>query len=149
MLREENLSYHCARDDRGRQLTAEGLLRFFTQLDPKIRVLIDVGAQILDRLNRDVVKTWMEITSDVEAGIFFDEDDNVMVLTRDMKVEKFAVSSFQSRMDRCKVYLDEVHTRGTDLKLPPTVRAAVTLGPRLTKDRLVQSMLRHNQSDHR
>lgn len=27
---------------------------------------------------------------------------------------------------------------GTDLKLPLTARAAVTLGPRLTKDRLVQ-----------
>lgn len=83
----------------------------------------------------------MDIAPDVDAGIFFDEDDNVMVLTRNMKLEKLSVSSFQSRIDRCVVYLDEVHTRGTDLKLPPTVRAAVTLGPKLTKDRLVQGIL--------
>jgi hypothetical protein len=41
-------------------------------------------------------------------------------------------------MDQCLVYLDEAHTRGTDLKMPENYRAIVTLGPDLTKDRLVQ-----------
>lgn len=141
VLREENLLYHCARDDRGRQLSAEGLVSFLHDLDSSIRVIIDVGAQVLDTTNRDFVKVWMETASDIDAGIFFDEDDNVMVLTKDLKLEKLAVSSFQNRIDRCVVYLDEVHTRGTDLKLPAKVRAAVTLGPRLTKDRLVQGRL--------
>lgn len=140
VLRKENLLYRCARDTLGRQLSAEGLIASINRLDPNIRVLIDVGAQILEMANRDLVKTWMEITSDVDAGVFFDEDDNIMVMTRDSKLEKLAVSSFQNRMDRCVVYLDEVHTRGTDLKLPARARAAVTLGPRLTKDRLVQGM---------
>ena len=138
VLRKENQRYHCARDDRGRQLSAPGLISYFYRLDSTIRVFIDVGAQVLDTTNCDFIKAWMKVACDVDAGIFFDEDDNVMVLTRDQKLEKLAVSSFQNRMDRCVVYLDEVHTRGTDLKLPPTVRAAVTLGPRLTKDRLVQ-----------
>ena len=138
VLRKENLQYCCARDDRGRHLPAEGLLRFFVKLDENIRILIDVGAQVLDTMNRDVVKMWMEMTANVDAGVYFDEDDNVMVLTRDLKVERLAVSSFSNRMDRCVIYLDEVHTRGTDLKLPTTARAVVTLGPRLTKDRLVQ-----------
>ena len=141
VLRKENLLYHCARDNRGRQLSTEGLISYINRLDPSIRVLIDVGAQVLEISNRDLVKVWMEVASGVDAGIFFDEDDNVMVLSRDLKLEKLAVSSFQSRMDRCVVYLDEVHTRGTDLKLPVTARAAVTLGPRLTKDRLVQGLL--------
>ena len=140
VLRKENLLYHCARDDRGRQLSAEGLVSYFHKLDSTIRVVIDVGAQVLDTTNSDFVKTWMDVASDVDAGIFFDEDDNVMVLTRDLKLENLAASSFQNRMDRCVVYLDEVHTRGTDLKLPATTRAAVTLGPRLTKDRLVQGL---------
>ena len=43
-------------------------------------------------------------------------------------------------MDRCVVYLDEIHTRGTDLRLPKDARAAVTLGPKLNKDKLVQGM---------
>lgn len=41
-------------------------------------------------------------------------------------------------MDQCLVYLDECHTRGTDLKMPADYRAIVTLRPDLTKDRLVQ-----------
>ncbi|KAE8440619.1 hypothetical protein EG329_007021 [Mollisiaceae sp. DMI_Dod_QoI] len=45
-------------------------------------------------------------------------------------------------MDRCLVYLDESHTRGTDLKLPSHYRAIVTLGPDLTKDRLAQACKR-------
>ena len=141
VLRKENLIYHCAKDPKGRQLSTEGLIRYFTQIDSNIRVLIDVGAQVLDTPNRDFVEAWIQAVPEVDAGIFFDEEDNVMVLTRDSEVENLSVSSFQSRIDHCVVYLDEVHTRGTDLKLPATVRAAVTLGPRLTKDRLVQGVL--------
>ena len=44
-------------------------------------------------------------------------------------------------MDQCLVYFDEAYTRGTDLKLSTKYRAAVILGPNLTKDRLVQGMI--------
>ena len=137
VLRQENLGYHCV-NEAGGQLSGEGLLRSVMATDPDIRVLIDVGAQVLDLQNRDLVSAWLQICPKADAGIYFDDEDNIMVLTRDQKIEKLFSSSFLSRIDRCVVYLDEVHTRGTDLKLPLTTRAAVTLGPRLTKDRLVQ-----------
>jgi hypothetical protein len=53
-------------------------------------------------------------------------------------VEALHVSSFATRLDVCLVFLDEAHTRGIDLKLPRDYRAAVTLGPGLCKDKLVQ-----------
>ena len=40
------------------------------------------------------------------------------------------------------IYLDEAHTRGIDLPIPVNTHAAVTLGPRLVKDRLVQACMR-------
>ena len=138
VVREENLRYLCAKDDAGRQVSTEALLHRITEAEPDVRVLIDVGAQILDMPNMTLIRTWMAMISDVDAGVFFNENDSVMVLTRDNKLETLTASSFQSRMDRCLVYLDEVHTRGTDLKLPVNTRAAVTLGPRLVKDKLVQ-----------
>lgn len=49
-------------------------------------------------------------------------------------------------MDSCLIYLDEAHTRGTDLKMPADYRAMVTLGPDLTKDRLVQGKTYLNYS---
>ena len=138
VVRKENLRYLCAKDSAGRQVSTEALLQRITEAEPHVRVLIDVGAQVLDMPNMTLIRTWMAMVSDVDAGIFFDNDDSVMVLTRDNKLETLTASSFQSRMDRCLVYLDEVHTRGTDLKLPVNTRAAVTLGPRLVKDKLVQ-----------
>lgn len=107
-------------------------------MDCKIRVLIDVGAHILDAQNKDIVYKWMNLVTDVDAGMSLDEDDNLIVLTRDQKQEPLATSLYRAMMDRCVIYLDEVHTRGTNLILPGNARAAVTLGPRLTKDRLVQ-----------
>lgn len=138
VLRQENLGYHCAKDETGGQLFGEGLLRLMMATDSAIRVLIDVGAQVLDLQNRDLVSAWLEICPQADAGVYFGDEDDIMVLTRDHKIEKLSSSSYLSRIDRCVVYLDEVHTRGTDLQLPVNTRAAVTLGPRLTKDRLVQ-----------
>ena len=52
------------------------------------------------------------------------------------------------QLDVCIVYLDESHTRGTDLKLPRNYRAVVTLGAQLTKDRLTQACMRLRKLGH-
>ncbi|KAL8715171.1 MAG: hypothetical protein Q9220_001129 [cf. Caloplaca sp. 1 TL-2023] len=145
LTRPENLNYFCAKGEDGAQLSTRHLLEFITRYDARVRVLIDVGAQILDFTNREVIAQWLQITGDVDAGVYFDEEDRPIVLTKSGKIEKLGTSSFVNRMDRCIVYLDDVHTRGTDLKLPRNIRAAVTLGPRLTKDRLVQACMRLRQ----
>ncbi|KAL8669967.1 MAG: hypothetical protein Q9168_005470 [Polycauliona sp. 1 TL-2023] len=145
LLQPENLSYMCAKDAQGCQLSSQGLLECIVREDSKVRVLIDVGAQILDLSNREVIARWLALTPTVDAGVFFNEDDIPMVVTRDGTAEALMTSSFANRMDRCVVYLDDVHTRGTDLKMPLSTRAAVTLGPRLAKDRLVQACMRLRQ----
>ncbi|KAL8885570.1 MAG: hypothetical protein Q9215_006588 [Flavoplaca cf. flavocitrina] len=111
LLRPENLSYTCARDDKGRQLSSQGLLDCIMRVDSSIRVLIDVGAQILDLSNEDVVAQWLALDVDADAGVFFSSGDHPMVLDRKGNQEALATSSFASRMDRCVVYLDDVHTR--------------------------------------
>ncbi|KAF8429094.1 hypothetical protein EV426DRAFT_672940, partial [Tirmania nivea] len=109
-----------------------------------IRVLLDVGAQVLELNNEQVADIWLKLVgpSHVKAAVYFDENDELTVMTREGVKEPVLISAFAERLDDCIVYLDEAHTRGTDLKLPPTCRAAVTLGPNLTKDRLVQACMR-------
>ncbi|KAF8454797.1 hypothetical protein BGX38DRAFT_1171611 [Terfezia claveryi] len=109
-----------------------------------IRVLLDVGAQVLELNNEQVASTWLGLvaSSHVKAAVYFNEDDELTVLTKEGVKEPVLISAFAERLDDCIVYLDEAHTRGTDLKLPPSCRAAVTLGPNLTKDRLVQACMR-------
>ncbi|RDW72793.1 hypothetical protein BP6252_06700 [Coleophoma cylindrospora] len=121
------------------------LLQTVKAMRPVVRVVLDVGAQILEFNNQQVVEKWLgmwEETQETEAAVFFNENDEISVIDRKGQVELLQVSPYASRLDVCLVYLDEAHTRGTDLRLPTNYRAAVTLGPDLTKDRLVQACMR-------
>ena len=95
---------------------------------------------MLEMTNQHLVRHWLSLRGDVAAGVYFDDADQLSVLTQDGDVEPLYSSPFLQRLNECLVYLDDAHTRGTDLKLPLHFRAAVTLGPKITKDRLVQGM---------
>ncbi|KAI1100553.1 hypothetical protein F4804DRAFT_348467 [Jackrogersella minutella] len=124
---------------------AEMLIDTITKMEPQTHVILDVGAQILELDNFGVVKTWLRKTSNdtqIQAAVYFDGHDELCVLDRGGNSEPLQTSPFASQLDVCLVFLDEAHTRGTDLKLPKDYRAAVTLGANLTKDRLVQACMR-------
>lgn len=142
LLRPENTYHHIVSGSVNESLDAEKLLKVILESDPPVRVLLDVGAQVLELRNEEMAKLWLSRvpSSEVQAAIFFDDNNELMVLSKDGVKENLMVSPFAKQMDQCLVYLDEAHTRGTDLKLPTNYRAAVTLGPNLTKDRLVQGM---------
>lgn len=122
---------------------AEHLLGVINTLEPEVRVILDVGAQILEMDNTQVAQCWLSMRQDerTEAVVFFSNNE-LSVLDLSGRIESFQTSPFVKQLDRCLVYLDEAHTRGTDLKLPRNYRAAVTLGAGLTKDRLVQGKIR-------
>lgn len=120
---------------------AEHLFSIINTMRPEIRVVLDVGALILEMDNIQVSKYWLSRRKDenTQAVVFFYGED-LSLLDATGLVEPLRVSPFAKQLDRCLVYLDEAHTRGTDLRLPRNYRAAVTLGNSLTKDRLVQGM---------
>lgn len=138
LLQKENRTCILAQDDSGNQLQTRGLLERIRYLEPCARVLIDVGAQVLQWENYEVAREWLDLVPEAEAAVYFDGRDEKMVVDRNNHVERLIASPFNERLDACVVFLDQHHSRGVDLKLPTNFRAAVTLGPRLTKDRLVQ-----------
>lgn len=117
------------------------VLEKVTSMVPPAQVVLDVGAQILES-NYEVSNRWLRMlpSSRCQAVIFFDDTDEVVVLDRKGKIEPLMISPFSKRLEQCHVYLDECHTRGTDLRLPDHYRAVVTLGANLTKDKLIQGM---------
>jgi hypothetical protein len=139
LLRPENDYYECTKGENGgpRESVSTFLKRLVKQ-DPEIRVLLDVGAQMLDLQNKELAQHWLSLRPDVSAAIFVDDSDNLAVVTPDGTIEPFISSPFNRQIEKCVVYLDNAHTRGVDLKLPKGIRAAVTLGPKVTKDNLVQ-----------
>ncbi|KAL9047749.1 MAG: hypothetical protein Q9162_007958 [Coniocarpon cinnabarinum] len=116
------------------------LLDAVIQSEPPVRVLLDVGAQVIDMTNHAISRAWLDkvTLSHMQAVVFFDDGNRLCVVDRGGTTTLLSSSPFARQLDKCLVYLDECHTRGTDLKLPLYYRAAVTLGPRLTKDKLVQ-----------
>jgi len=141
LLQCEN-SYRCIATDNEERLSVEQLLEELVKnpRGPQLNVLLDVGAQVLELRNEQVAEKWLSLVRKdvVDAAVYFNDSDELTVLTRDGTTEPLRVSAFAESLGKCLVYLDEAHTRGTDLKLPHGSRAAVTLGPNLTKDRLVQ-----------
>ena len=140
LLLSENDHYECTEGDNGERESATAFLERLIKKDPEIRVLLDVGAQMLELQNEALARHWLSLRPDISAAIFFNDSDHLTVVTSDGTIEPFISSPFNRQLDKCVVYLDEAHTRGTDLKLPKGMRAAVTLGPKVTKDRLVQGM---------
>lgn len=139
LLRPENKVEHL-----GSEMNSETLLEAVVNSDLPIQAILDVGALIVDLWNEEVARRWLELTpsSDKEAVIFLSQDDEILVMGRNGFIEPFLTSSFVANTDTCLVFLDEAHTRGIDLKLPDHYRVAVTLGPRLTKNRLTQACMR-------
>ncbi|KAK7740939.1 hypothetical protein SLS53_005002 [Cytospora paraplurivora] len=116
------------------------------QQDLPVRVILDVGAQIIEMSNVQVATKWLEMSHaqdpTIQGAIFFDDDEELMVVDIHGYTECLRTSPYGEQLDVCLVFLDEAHTRGTDLKLPQHYRAAVTLGASLTKDRLAQACMR-------
>ncbi|KAJ7160668.1 hypothetical protein C8R43DRAFT_881366 [Mycena crocata] len=142
LLQPESDEYHCLNDCS----TKDFLGKMLVTEEPEIRVLLDVGAQMLDMQNSELARYWLSIASDkIKAVVYFDHSDHLMVMARDDSSELLVSSIYADQLEDCAVYLDDVHTRGTDLKLPVKTRAAITLGPGVTKDRLVQGAMRLRQ----
>ncbi|KAI5999357.1 hypothetical protein F5J12DRAFT_276044 [Pisolithus orientalis] len=140
LLGPENDAYMRTSWSDGRRRTAGEFLALVVEQTPEIRVILDVGAQVLELQNSEFVALWLELKPDALAAIYFDDDDDLTVLSRDGTTQSLLESPYASRLDECVVYLDDAHTRGTDVKFPIGFRAAVTLGPKVTKDRLIQGM---------
>lgn len=141
LLQPENNTYFCLQSPHHEILSAHEFLEELTSHYRDVCVLLDVGAQMLQLGNEALAECWLSLRPDVPAAIFFSEEDELTVITQQRDLEPLHSSSFKQRLDECVVYLDDAHTRGTDLKLPKNARAVVTLGPKVTKDRLVQGML--------
>ena len=140
LLRSENYFTDIREYSENHALSAEILLNVAVNLKNPVRVILDVGAQIIEMRNEEVALSWLSRVpiSEAQAAVFFDSKNELCVVTRCKRKEKLQISSFAKQLDQCLIYLDEAHTRGTDLKLPSQYRALVTLGPGLPKDRLVQ-----------
>lgn len=92
-----------------------------------IPVLLDSGALMLELNNKEVGIEWLKLAPKFEAAVYFDENDALQTIDHNGIVTAFDYSVYKGNLDKCLVYLDDAHTRGTDLKFPTGWQACVTL----------------------
>ncbi|KPM43238.1 hypothetical protein AK830_g3340 [Neonectria ditissima] len=144
LLEERNKTCYQAVDNSSQQLSEKGLLELLNR--EGIKILIDAGAHILEMENHDLAAEWLDVNHKAQGAVYFDKNGRIMVRARFQKTPMpLLVSSFAENMEECVVYIDEAHTRGTDLKLPAYAKGAVTLGMGQTKDQTVQAAMRLRQ----
>ncbi|KAF5716816.1 hypothetical protein FMUND_6112 [Fusarium mundagurra] len=131
-------------DKQGRHLNEIGILELLR--NNGINILIDAGAQILEMENHQLAAAWLDVYHEAQGAVYFDKNSRIMVRARFQKSPvPLLASSFADSLDKCVVYIDEAHTRGTDLKLPIHAQGAVTLGINSTKDQITQAAMRLRQ----
>ncbi|CAF3216732.1 unnamed protein product, partial [Rotaria sp. Silwood2] len=61
--------------------------------------------------------------SKIDYAVYL-ESDSIIACDRQNHHHSFPTSSASERLNRCVIYLDEVHTRGADFKFPTGFKAA-------------------------
>ena len=98
--------------------------------------------------NEELARAWLQSRSDMEAVVYFDAGNRMLVLNRAGLVMPLALSSYETNLTKCLIYLDDIHTRGSDFRLRAGTGAAVTLGRGMQKDKLVQTCMRMRLLGH-
>ncbi|PWY88227.1 hypothetical protein BO70DRAFT_331486 [Aspergillus heteromorphus CBS 117.55] len=143
LLERRNRKYTVTAGPNGKRLSETQFLQKLKAAG--IRILIDAGAHILESDNEGLVRQWLAIDPDAPAAVYFNTDDRASLIYRNGKEVPLLASPFAEDLSKCLVYFDEAHTRGTDLKFPPSARGALTLSLGQTKDHTVQAAMRLRQ----
>ncbi|KAI1808649.1 hypothetical protein F4811DRAFT_569460 [Daldinia bambusicola] len=144
LLQQRSRRYVVMADQNQKRLSEIAFLKMLKKFDNGIRILIDSGAQILEQSNKELAENWLKIDGRAAAALYFD-GDSPFILSKQNTRTPLLASPYADNLNEVLVYLDEAHTRGTDLKFGPRARAALTLGLGQTKDHTVQAAMRLRQ----
>ncbi|KAG6975154.1 hypothetical protein JG688_00002681 [Phytophthora aleatoria] len=117
----------------------QSVLLFAT--DKKAQALIDTGALLAGVSNHEAATFLLEQTGFGFAGVtYFDgrRESNCWMIAE--KTRRVVIPLEKASMTESETFVifDEARSRGSDMKLSPNASALLTLGPRLTKDKLMQ-----------
>lgn len=146
MTRASNRTYHSIQSS-----TVKEFLNEVADYTKKALcyALIDAGAMTAGMNNHQVARYLLKnIHSRFQGVVFFDDlTGRILVLMDNDKVMSLAICHLDKSV--LFVYFDEVHTRGSDLKLPLTAHGIVTLCRGMNKDKLMQAIMRLRQLEYK
>ncbi|CAL6020113.1 Conserved_hypothetical protein [Hexamita inflata] len=141
MLKPENDHYYNIQNENVSQQVIELAIKI------NCKVILDVGAVMIEMNNLQIARKWLSLINDenIRAAIYINERNQIMVVDHHDNEIELILSPFANNLGACIIYIDDIHTRGTDFKIPLNTKACVTLGMGVTKDKLVQGCMRMRQ----
>ncbi|KAJ6643823.1 hypothetical protein Bhyg_08788, partial [Pseudolycoriella hygida] len=141
LLQRENQAYQSLEANVTGKMILERLVK------NRIPVLLDAGALMLEMNNKEMSVEWLKLVprKDFDAAVYFDTKDVLQTVNRNGTIAQLDCSVYRDNLHRCLVYLDDVHTRGTDMKFPLGWTACVTLSGDISRDKTVQACMRMRQ----
>ncbi|KAE9035103.1 hypothetical protein PR002_g7757 [Phytophthora rubi] len=114
----------------------------------RVQALIDTGALLAGVANHDAAEYLLQQPDFEFAGVtYYDtrESFNCWVIVEKHRRLVMPLKSASMQEKETFVIFDEARSRGSDMKLPHEASALLTLGPKLTKDKLMQGAGRMRQ----
>ncbi|KAK7937284.1 uncharacterized protein PG986_014152 [Apiospora aurea] len=136
LLQQRSRRYYKIADRKGNRRSEVEFLHMLSKHG--YRILIDAGASILEMDNYTLATTWLLVDNNASVALFF-EGDKPMIVSKQGAKTPLLATPYADNLDGVLVYLDEISN------LPPTARAALTLGIGQTKDHTVQAAMRLRQ----
>ncbi|KAH9126266.1 hypothetical protein AeMF1_003292 [Aphanomyces euteiches] len=120
-------------------------------INAKVDALLDTGSLLTGVSNSEIV-AYIASNNGLEGKhlgiVYFDTSRRQwMVLTRQTQ-QTFQLNASPIKERNCFVLFDDARSRGADMRLRIDAVAAITLGPKLTKDKLMQGAGRMRQLGH-
>uniref|UniRef100_A0AAV1V4W0 ubiquitinyl hydrolase 1 n=1 Tax=Peronospora matthiolae TaxID=2874970 RepID=A0AAV1V4W0_9STRA len=117
-------------------------------IDKKAQALIDTGALLAGVANDGAADFVLKQADFAFAGVtFYDsrKEHNCWMIAEKARGIKLPLKKSSMLEKETFVIFDEARSRGSDMKLLPDAVAVLTLGPKLTKDKLMQGAGRMRQ----
>jgi hypothetical protein len=110
----------------------------------KVRALIDVSGLMAGAENKNVAVHLSRLLDrkDFSGVVYFDQSLNGWYLYENDNSRAVPLQSSTFSEAECFIFFDQSRCRGSDMKLPTTATALVTIEPKLTKDRFLQGCAR-------
>ncbi|MHA7841058.1 MAG: DUF3645 domain-containing protein [Gammaproteobacteria bacterium] len=106
-------------------------------------ILLDAGALITGMSNLNVAYYLLEKLNQFQGIIYFTDDTQQLTVLS--KYGNKPLHQWHGEKKYLFAYLDDIHTRGTDLKLPLECHGLLTVGINMEKDKLTQAAMRLRQ----
>jgi hypothetical protein len=93
-----------------------------------VNILLDSGAIIIGMNNYEVAKHLLDNLNNIKGVVYYSTELNKFVVLFRKNNQIIELKDCEISLEKLFFYIDDIHTRGTDIKLPYNCEGLITIG---------------------